>query len=62
VDFAAIARQFGCEGIRVHHPDEFPEAMDRALGAGRPTVVDVVTDPTAFPPKVWRSARAPGAV
>ena len=26
---------------------------------GRPTVVDVVTDPAAFPPKVWRSAPAP---
>lgn len=59
VDFAAIARQFGCEGIRVRHPDELPEAMDRARGTGRPTVVDVMTDPAAFPPRVWRSAPVP---
>ena len=42
-DYAAIARAMGCEGIRVEQPDELPDALRRAISAGRPTVVDVVT-------------------
>jgi acetolactate synthase I/II/III large subunit len=59
VDFAAIARQLGCEGIEVHRPSELPVAMDRALAVGRPAVVDVPTDPTALPPLARHRAPAP---
>jgi pyruvate dehydrogenase (quinone) len=48
-DFAAYARQLGLEGIRVESPDEVAPAWERALGATRPAVIDVVTDPEVPP-------------
>ena len=48
-DFAAYARQVGLEGIRVEAADEIAPAWDRALAAGRPAVLDVVTDPEVPP-------------
>ena len=48
-DFAAYARQLGLEGIRVERPEDVGPAWDRALGAGRPAVLDVVTDPEVPP-------------
>src|SRR3954451_2120715 len=48
-DFAAYARQLGLEGIRVEAPGEVGPAWDRALAAGRPVVLDVVTDPEVPP-------------
>jgi acetolactate synthase-1/2/3 large subunit len=42
-DHAAIAAAMGCEGIRVEHPAELKPSLARALEAGRPAVVDVVT-------------------
>jgi acetolactate synthase-1/2/3 large subunit len=42
-DHAAIARAMGCEGIRVDRPEDLEPAFGRALAAGRPAVVDVVT-------------------
>jgi pyruvate dehydrogenase (quinone) len=48
-DYAAFARQLGLEGIRVERPDDVGPAWDRALAAGRPAVIDVVTDPEVPP-------------
>jgi pyruvate dehydrogenase (quinone) len=48
-DFAAYARQLGLQGIRVEAPGEVGPAWDRALAAGRPVVMDVVTDPEVPP-------------
>jgi pyruvate dehydrogenase (quinone) len=48
-DFAAYARQLGLEGIRVERPEEIGPALDRALSAGRPAVVDAVCDPEVPP-------------
>lgn len=42
-DHAAIARAMGCEALRVEHPSELGPALSRAIGSGRPAVVDVVT-------------------
>lgn len=44
VDHAAIAAACGCVGIRVDCAAEVPAALHAALAAGRPTVVDVLTD------------------
>jgi len=41
-DFAAIARGFGCEGVRVEKPQEIGPAIERAKTAQVPTVIDVV--------------------
>ncbi|MFY1671551.1 thiamine pyrophosphate-binding protein [Plantactinospora sp. WMMB334] len=44
VDFARIAEEMGALGIRVDRPGDLAGALDRALHAGRPVVVDVHTD------------------
>jgi len=43
-DFAAIARGFGADGLRVDQPAEIQDAVREALTKGRPTVIDVITD------------------
>ena len=49
---ALIARACGAEGIRVQHADELGDALAQALASGRPTLVEVATDPDAYPPIV----------
>ncbi len=43
VNFARIAQEMGCLGIRVEHPDEIGPALREALAADRPIVVEVLT-------------------
>ena len=50
VNFARIAEEMGALGIRVERPAEFAPALERALAAGRPAVIDVVTDIDAIAP------------
>jgi acetolactate synthase-1/2/3 large subunit len=53
VDFARVAEEMGALGIRVDRPGDLPTALDQALSAGRPVVVDVHTDiGVAAPPPV----------
>ncbi|MFU8817660.1 MAG: thiamine pyrophosphate-binding protein [Pseudomonadales bacterium] len=42
-DHAAIARSMGCRGIRVTEPDQLEQALQQAVAAELPTVIDVVT-------------------
>jgi acetolactate synthase-1/2/3 large subunit len=50
LDFAAIARDFGLQGIRVDREDELPSAYAQAFAAKRPVVVDVACGAdVAFP-------------
>ncbi len=53
VNFATVAEEMGCIGIRVTHPSEIRGAMDKALAANRPVVIDAVTDPNVMPVKAW---------
>jgi pyruvate dehydrogenase (quinone) len=48
-DFAAYSRQLGLDGIRVERPGDVGAALDHALAAHGPVVVDVVTDPEVPP-------------
>lgn len=57
VDFAQVARQLGCDGIRVTDAATLPDALNQAVAVDRPVVIDVVTDASAFPLPVWRSPR-----
>jgi acetolactate synthase-1/2/3 large subunit len=50
VDHAAIARACGLNGVRIEDPAEYGPALDRALAADATTVIDVITDPAAYPP------------
>lgn len=51
-DLARVAERLGCLGLRVEHPAEVQSALDTALAAGRPAVVDVVTDVAAVADRV----------
>lgn len=50
VDYAAVARGFGCAGQVVDDPNELTAALADAIAADEPTVLDVRVDPFAAPP------------
>jgi acetolactate synthase-1/2/3 large subunit len=50
VNFARIAEDMGALGIRVEKAAELGPAMQRALKANRPAVIDVVTEIDALAP------------
>jgi acetolactate synthase-1/2/3 large subunit len=49
VNLADVAANLGCASYRVESPDEIGPAIKSALAAGRPALVDVVTDVEALP-------------
>lgn len=49
-DFAALARSFGVEGVRVTHSDQFADALKAAIASNRPCVLDVHVDADVRPP------------
>jgi acetolactate synthase I/II/III large subunit len=49
-DFARLAEDMGALGIRVEKPADIAPALERALAAKRPAVIDVVTDIEALAP------------
>lgn len=49
VDYAGFASSLGLEGITVENPDDIGPAWEKALGADRPCVLDVRTDPDIPP-------------
>ena len=56
-DFAAVARSFGVRGIRVEQPGEIAAALQQAIAANGPVVVDVVTDLEPRAPEPWTPPR-----
>jgi acetolactate synthase-1/2/3 large subunit len=47
-----LVESLGCEGILVREPAELKPALERAFASGRPTLVNVLTDPeVAYPRK-----------
>ena len=53
VNFGRIAQEMGCLGIRVERPEEISGALEQALAADRPVVIDVVTDIGCHAPTPW---------
>ena len=56
-DFTAVARSFGVRGIRVEQPQEIAPALEAALAADQPTLIDVVTDLEPRAPEAWSPPR-----
>lgn len=54
IGYADFARTLGLRGVRVSRPEEVASALDGALSADRPIVIDAVTDPDVpiLPPHV----------
>ena len=50
VDHAAIARACGARGVRIEAVGDYLPALKEALACGETTLIDVVTDPEAYPP------------
>ncbi|MGH7388776.1 MAG: thiamine pyrophosphate-binding protein [Candidatus Rokuibacteriota bacterium] len=48
-DYALLARACGADGFRVTAPGELGDALAAAVRSDRPTVVDVVVDPSTSP-------------
>ena len=53
INFAKIAQDMGCFGIRVERPGEIAPALKKALASDQPAVVDVVTDAAVRAPAPW---------
>jgi len=61
LDYAAIARGFGFDGHHVTDPDDLEPVLASALASGKPTFLNVVTEPqmTETPPvSSWEAAVA----
>ncbi len=52
-DFAAMAESMGGLGIQVTRPDDMASALDQAISANKPTVIDVKTNIEGIAPKAW---------
>jgi acetolactate synthase-1/2/3 large subunit len=50
-DFVAYARAFGAHGARVERSEEIGDALDEALGCGRPALIELRVDPQAITPR-----------
>jgi acetolactate synthase-1/2/3 large subunit len=48
-NYARVAEDLGCVGIRVERPSEIRSALETAFAAGRPALIDVATDIEAAP-------------
>lgn len=48
-DYAGYAQLLGLHGVRVERPEDIGEAWDHALAAGRPALIEFVTDPEVPP-------------
>jgi acetolactate synthase I/II/III large subunit len=53
VNFAKVAENLGAMGLRVEKPVDFASALQRALAAKRPVVIDVATDIEAIAPAAF---------
>ena len=49
IDYAAVARGFGCYGRRVERASDIAPAFREARASGLPAVLDVLVDPDTFP-------------
>jgi acetolactate synthase-1/2/3 large subunit len=41
-DYAAIAKAYGIDGVKIGSADQFRPALEKAIASGRPYVIDVV--------------------
>ena len=56
-DFSRVARSFGVRGIRVEQPGQIAAALQQAIAANGPVVVDVVTALEPRAPEPWAPPR-----
>jgi len=57
VNLAALAREMGCEGIRVEEPGRIGPTLTEAIGMNRPVLVEIMTDINCLSPEPWHPHR-----
>jgi acetolactate synthase I/II/III large subunit len=50
-DFVALAQAYGAHGALVERTEEVGDALDEALGCGRPALIELRVDPQAITPR-----------
>ncbi len=50
VDHARVAKACGCNAYTVSDPDTLNSVLKAAIDSGQPALIDVITDPSAYPP------------
>jgi acetolactate synthase I/II/III large subunit len=55
IDFTSMARSFGAQGFRLERPEEVAPAVEAALTAKGPTVLEAIIDPEEMFPLTGRS-------
>jgi acetolactate synthase I/II/III large subunit len=53
VNFSKVAESMGCVGFRVEKPADVRAALDKALAAGKPAVVELLSDHTIRAKRGW---------
>lgn len=51
-DFAALARAYGAHGELVERTADFPAALERARGSGKPALIELRVSPEALSPRM----------
>jgi acetolactate synthase I/II/III large subunit len=59
-NLANVAENLGCLGIRVERPADIRPALEKALAANRPAVVEVISDVSAQAKRAWTPGPARG--
>ena len=49
--YEEMVEALGCDGVVVREPEQLRPALERAFGSGRPTLVNVITDPEVVYPR-----------
>ena len=52
-DLAKVAEALGCTAFRVEKPGQLKDLLPRALGMGKPVVLDCISDEQALAPTAW---------
>ena len=52
-DFAKVAQDMGCFGIRVDDPNKIQSAIEEGIASGKPAVIDVVSDMEGIADRAW---------
>ena len=52
-DFAKVAQDMGCFGIRVDDPNQIQSAIAEGIASGKPAVIDVVSDIEGIADRAW---------
>jgi len=57
-NLAKVAEDLGCFGIRVEQPADIRPALEKALAANQPAVVEVISDVDAMAKRAWSPSPA----